>query len=405
MKKHVAIAITLVFASGIFQKASSTCGVDRAMIHINGIQTSRSNARDNMRALSSSYGPTYAGQTITYDYAYNNSNGSLWSSLAEVYFQKDVEADPDLAAAVAYGILTGDISKITISSLQASLKSDYQNLIAQNSTALAVATKTQTMVAKINTYLNAGADVVLVPHSQGCLYANSIFATIFSGSAGGNTRNGSVASSSRLKIVAVGDPASGIAGDPSNTSYVTAAEDGIINALRVQSFFNSWTLLPSNVNALSLGQDPVDGTGHSFIQTYLNPSYNAWPKIKNAIDSAMAGLQPVGKAMVSGIWDPQATGVEFHMLVNGLDVYSTYGTDQNLSQGAGWANYCMPLSPTTPTTYAPVVYNRGGVAQAVTVAGPLGVQNTTVSAQTGIFPGMFFGAVMLVQNGTVLPYI
>lgn len=404
MKRHIVAAFVVILACSFSQKASSTCGVDRAIIHINGIQTSDDEARANMRQLIRSYGSAYAGQALSYDYTYNNSNGSIWSALAEVYFQKDVEADPQLAAAVAHAILTGDTASITLPTLQANLKADYQNLIAQNSTALAVATKTQTMATKVNSYLNAGADVVLVPHSQGCLYANSIFATIFSGSAGGNTRNGSVASSSRLKIVAVGDPASGIAGDPANTSYVTAVEDGIINALRVTSFFNSWNVLPYNVTALPPGQDPADGTGHSFIQTYLNPSYSAWPKIKQAMDSAMAGLQPVGKAMVSGTWDSLATGVEFHMLVNGLDVYSAFGTDPNLSQGAGWANYCMPLSPTTPTTYAPVVYNRGGAAQAVMVAGPLGVQNTTVSAQSGIFPGMFFASVMLVQNGTVSPY-
>ena len=50
-----------------------------------------------------------------------------------------------------------------------------------------------------------------------------------------------------------------------------------------------------------------------------------------------------------------------------------------------------------------LVSNRGAVSQTVTISGPLGTQTPTVSA-AGWLPGVFFGTIMLVQNGTVAPY-
>ena len=379
--------LAIVLASN----SNSSCGLNRSIIHINGIQTSEDDARANMLKIRNTYGPTYAGQPITYDYAYNSNNGSLWSALAEVYFQKAVEADPELSKALAYGILSGDMSRITDPALKANLAAAYRELVAKNSTASAVVSKTQTIAAKVNSYLNAGTGVVLVPHSQGSLYANAVFTTI----------NGGTSSNPHLKIVAVGDPADSVAGEA--TSYVTASEDGIINALRLKSFFSGWNILPSNVNALSLGQEPPDGTGHSFIQTYLNAGLKAWPAIKQSIDTAMAKLQPYDSALITASWDPSYASIDFRMLVNGRDLSSS-GSDPNLSTGAGWANYCISsLTPSAATTYMPAVYNRGAVSQTVTISGPLGTQTPTVAAE-GLLPGVFFGTILLVQNGTVATY-
>jgi hypothetical protein len=390
----VALVVVAMVAAVVFSHTvAASCGINRVIIHINGIQTTRAEAIDNMKQLRARYGPTYAGQPITYDYAYNNKSG-FFASLAEVYFQKDVESDPTLSLAVAYAIL-GDTSKIVDPTLQAQIQETYVASVAGNSTAAAVVGKVQTISDKVNAYLSAGNAVVLVPHSQGCLYANSVFQKI----TGGTSPNG------QLKVAAVASPADSVSGDPKNSSYVTAKEDLVINVtLRAKGFFSGWTVLPWTVEALSNGQALPDGLGHSFIQLYLSNEFAAWPKIKQIIDTAMGALQPSGQALVSSIWDPTYSGMDFHMLVNGMDIIGLGGTDQNLSQGNGWANYCIPLNTASQTTYTPVVYNRGALSQAVTIYDPLGPQTATVAAESGLFPGMFFAEAMLVQNGAVSQY-
>lgn len=176
---------------------------------------------------------------------------------------------------------------------------------------------------------------MLVPHSQGALYANEVFQAITGGSAPADT----------LKVVAVATPADSVAGDPANSSYVTSSADLVIAAARLL-----WAVLPANVTL------PISGLGHSFIDAYLDPDIGAWPQIRPALDAAMGGFQPQGQLLVTANWDPRYSGIDFRMLVNGRDTTTGLNPVTGLSTGAGWATYCTALPEgSMTTTYVPIV--------------------------------------------------
>lgn len=87
--------------------ANASCGIKRVVRHINGIWTNDAAARRNIEALKSVYGSTFAGQDITLSYSYNDGNG-LW----DLYFQKDIEADPEKSRSLALALLSGNLSSI-----------------------------------------------------------------------------------------------------------------------------------------------------------------------------------------------------------------------------------------------------------------------------------------------------
>ena len=382
MKLRYFILLAVIVLSGSVAQLNASCGLSRAVVHINGVMTSEQDAWRNMQLLEQAYGDNYA---------YNTQKG-LWSSLAEVYFQKDVETDPAQSKALAYAIISGDFSYLANVSFGPQLQAAYVQLKAQASVASVVVSKSAAIASKIQTYLNGGYAVLLVPHSQGCLYANQVYQSLTFSQVNTN-----------LKIVAVASPANNVTGDTTNTFYVTAAEDGIINALRVKSFFSGWTVLPWNVNAFVAGQTAPDGIGHSFTQVYVNPVYNAWPLLQQKINTAMGSFQPTGQLSVTATWEPTYSGIDFHMLVNGLDT-QTNGPNPNsgISGGPGWATYCTAL-PTglITTTYVSMIYDRGSLAQTVAVGLPWGGVAQLISAQNGFIPGIYMAPIIGVKNGVV----
>ena len=380
----IAIAMSALSIVNWPSKSSSNCGINIELRHINGIWTGVDAVEKNLEALREQLGSSSGGNQLSYKASHNATNG-FW----DLYFQKEIEADAQKSRALALALVAGKTEGVDEGILQ-KINEEYQSDLLTNTTAENIVSTTEKIAAAVNASLAAGRNVVLVPHSQGCLFANSVYLAV----------NKNTAPSTRLKIVGVAETAASVAGD--NTSYVTAAEDTAIKFLRT---FAPGAVLPSNVEAgTNFWTDWF--TSHGLQQVYLNPEYAAWVKVKQTLTSAIDAMQPDGKVLVKGSWDANYDGIDFRMLVNGKNIVGLYGSDPNLVTYPGGATYCADLpSSNLPTTFLPLVYNRGSLAQMVTVSGPLGTQMPIISAQQGIMPGMFFAAAFMVQDNLLSPYL
>jgi hypothetical protein len=248
---------------------------------------------------------------------------------------------------MANALLTGDYSGIDPATATQIQNDYYQAMQAFTQTTSTVLAQ---MVSQVKSFLNSGP-VLLVPHSQGCLYANDIFTAI----------TGGTAASNNLKIVGVGDTAASVAGDPRSTgsnpgsaSYVTAKEDSAIAMLSA-----IFTVLPANVAS---GATLLNGNvlSHSFIDVYLNSDYQAWPAVKSLLDAAITSL-PLTYISFMATWDSTISRIEMQVIEAPATGYETLATllspgAGTIAAGNGWAMYCNP----TPAdgNYIAMFYNR-----------------------------------------------
>lgn len=364
----------------------SSCGTQTVEIrHINGIWTDEAGAIKNMEELLQRLGTTHGDATLVYAYSYNDSNGAL-----DLYYQKEVEDNAEKARELALTLLAGQTQGADQATIDR-ISADYQELLAESQIAGPVADTVIKIANEVSASIQNGTNVVLVPHSQGGLYANSVFGYVTAA----NINN------PKLKIAGVAETAAFVAGDQSNTSYVTAHEDKAISILRLTA---AGTVLPSNTPAgTSLWTDWF--TSHDFQNVYLNPEYTAWPKVRQTIANAINSLQPEGKIKVTASWDPLYPSLDFGMFVNGIDQFAMTGFDPALTLSPGSATYCVDwVFSALPTTYTPKLTNRGSLAQSAILTGPLGLQTLNVPAQTGFVPGFAIGTAFKLQNGIITPY-
>ena len=353
--------------------SGSSCGISRKIWTINGIWTSDIEASRNMLAIKKTYGLIYAGQPVDYAYAYNDGNG-----LFDLYFQKDIEADPVKSRKLALALLSIDFSELE-TTLADKIKADYVEALGNypdvNRIGVVVAKISNLIVPDIA----AGVKVVLCPHSQGAIYANEVFKVV-----AGDTP------STDLKIVAAGSAASYVMGDTAPyASYVTTTED---NAIALLTLKYPTTLKPT----VTAGTPVYWPFAHSFTDVYVNPGYKAWPQLKQKIDAAMGGLQPSDAVMVSAIWNPAITSIELQMLINGMK------TEKGISSGAGWATYCSDFTSSAEQRHTPMLYNRGALPATVTLLLPSSNETVNLSAASSIFPSVYMGTTITTKYWKIL---
>jgi len=126
-------------------------------------------------------------------------------------------------------------------------------------------------VQRYKTVLMEGGRVLVVGHSQGCLYANSAYAALASDS--DDLPMGS------FGIVAVGTPSSRVAG---GGPHITLTNDLVINTVR----WFYWGTLDGNVTNSS---DSSDWKNHSFVDAYLDGDRSG-PMIVNRALAKANGL-------------------------------------------------------------------------------------------------------------------
>lgn len=249
----------------------SVCGGYRVG-HINGVANSQIDANRNLDRLRETFGPMHRRSRITYFLAYNPTGG-LPSDLAEVLRQKQAEFP---------GAEVVQMLRFLLLRLSGSLPSDLINQLglywadwlsrngaSYNSYSDAALGQ---LVEAVRTHAVPDRRVLLVPHSQGNLYANRVVEIITSQA--GHAGSGETPEKS-IGVVSIATPAAYVAGQrQSHRLYLTSSNDLIINGLRsgAPPVTQPQVVLPPNIDIALSTADP---SGHGFRETYLGTDAGA----------------------------------------------------------------------------------------------------------------------------------
>ena len=213
-------------------------------------------------------------------------------------------------------------------------------------------------VQRYKTVLMEGGRVLVVGHSQGCLYANSAYTALAS--------DNDDLPMDAFGIVAVGTPSNRVAG---GGPYVTLTDDLVINTVR---WFYRGTLDGNVTN----GSDSSDWKNHSFVDAYLDGD-NSGPLIVNralARANSLAWPTPqlgMGPITVTLTWGDEPD-VDLHVFEpDGSHVYyaAPWGTSGYLDYDdvTSWGPehyYVVDCSLLTAGTYrVGVNYYRGSAPE------------------------------------------
>ncbi|ULH15512.1 hypothetical protein MF271_16605 [Deinococcus sp. KNUC1210] len=217
-----------------------------AIVFMNGIFTDEQRALGNVDALRALLGDA-AGD---YYLDYNPTDGL--QDLMEVFQQKQSEGG--FAAFVLGGLQsvgTADVATL-VPQAAAIVQAGVSSLAALKPGAPSVDARVSLLADRLAPMLQSGRRVLLVPHSQGNLYANAVYAEL--------QRRG--VSLSNLRVVGAAVPNLTLVG---GNSYVTSGSDNVINGLRLL-----FPVAPWNDTSLPLWQTRDPLLGHDFNTVYAN---------------------------------------------------------------------------------------------------------------------------------------
>ena len=229
---------------------SSQCG-RYEVFHINGIRTEITGATDNLRQLRDVYGNAHDGHLISYNLAYNQTRGlqDLLDTYDQVVLDFPGATFAAFIRAVVLGVITDPLTAEIVATIAARLATVYDP--ERPSPYL------DSDLLAIETAIRGGhawnGRMLIVPHSQGTLYANLVHDRLIAAGPQ-QVEAGSVG------IMAVAAPASNVRG--TGSTYVTSSNDRVISGVRF--VFNN--TLPATYTI-----PVIDSLGHNFIGVYLNP--------------------------------------------------------------------------------------------------------------------------------------
>lgn len=325
--------------------------------HINGITTTRDEALRNRDALSGAYGNAHEEHLIKYNVAYNRTAGAL-RDLIDVFNQKRGEypaiSVEVFAKALLFGVVQAPLTTPIVADIRKALAA---RVISSGETSYSDADLHEIVAAVRSVHRPAGR-VLLVPHSQGNLYANLAYDRLTSGSA-------PTVQTKSIAIVGVATPASSVRG---GGKYVTSTLDVVIGALR-----SALPVLPPNVTQPFTLDDAL---GHNFIKIYLRPNTPGRASIVANMEAALRNL----KSSVDA--DPFYGGP-----VDSFYYYSA-GTWKNAGPGPGWpgpANDDNGALWTTPFVGASV---PGEYRRSFSAGGPGGALSAAKSSLKACYSRM-----------------
>ncbi|MDK2125248.1 hypothetical protein [Parachitinimonas caeni] len=244
----------LAFASASVFAANG----ETAVVFVNGMNNTFDDAIASMQVLKQRVSARGAGKGYVYGNAYNATNG-FFSDLYQVFKQKGQEGEK-----VSGFWQMVDGGNVTPGWMSTALRDKYVATLSKE-----VTPELPEHLKFYRQHLSANRKLVLVPHSQGNLYAN-ISQNILIGE--------SAAQAPNVFAVGVASPA---ARTMPNSTYVTSSADAVIGALRIIK-----SVLPSNI---SQGFHPFkDFLGHSFTKIYMDSSMPAELAIVREIDRRSA---------------------------------------------------------------------------------------------------------------------
>jgi hypothetical protein len=293
------------------------------IFHINGIQTTETEANDNRAALATAFGNAHNEHLIAYRLAYNPTQGALLD-LVDVFAQK-LNEYPGATFAMLVRAFLGRVR----APLPGSLADELQRILIERIRGTGYVSLNDADLALVVDHLRrqrmSGAKTLLVPHSQGKLYANSAYALLT------QAANNPVPTKS-LAIVGVASPAAFVAG--ANGRYVTSRQDLVIFGLR--KLLGNASVLPGNVTQPLTLDDPL---GHNFQAIYLRPNTNARTKLMSDIAAVFDALrtdEPGYSSPAVGVelaWTPPIPA-QFHWCA--VPARLSWVEDPDFLEGDGW---------------------------------------------------------------------
>lgn len=281
MIKKIFIGLCLIFSM-----ASSFALQKIYIFHINGVNTNQQQARDNVTGLQNTINvqSNMIANNGKVDLLYN-SNGTggvcpLCTQLSDVFSQKKYEnitVDDYVMAYIKANKLNIKPGTREYTALKNSIKNKYfadpafmgnnfTDILNELHKKLTVGVNT----SYLTNYLAAGATnggkpyILLIPHSQGNLYANNLYKKL-------TTDEGY--NQSNLSIYGIASPAAKNLGDYisksyySNPGYITSNYDRVINSLRVLAVIPPQQDIAAAT--ITIPEILTEPTGHSLIGTYL----------------------------------------------------------------------------------------------------------------------------------------
>lgn len=279
MIKKLLISLCLLFS------ISSSFALQKIYIfHINGVNTTQAEANKNREALNTTLNAqsNMIANNGQVDLLYNKEDSTSYCSLCkqlnDVLSQKKYEnitLDDYVNAYITDKKLDIKPGTPEYTALKNSIRDKYfadpafmgnnfGDLLNQFNTKVSTTTY-------LNEYLKANASngskpfILLIPHSQGNLYANNLYKEL-------TEKQGY--SQQNLSIFGIASPAASNLGNYISTSaynnqgYVTSDNDGIIDSLRVLAAVQpQMTVAPANIH---ISGSTSDITGHGLIPTYLS---------------------------------------------------------------------------------------------------------------------------------------
>lgn len=363
----IAVCISVISAPAVSSAAISSCSAaNYSVIYINGIWTA--DAKPAALELQRALGATHNGQSVKVSIAYNKTHGKT-SDLADVFRQK-LNEYPGVAAELLIKALTSGIGSGLPEPLVEFIRSYNVGKIRDAGSVGYNDDDLRDIVGFIRGSITENQKILLVPHSQGNLYANSAYAALTSGA--------DAIPSGSIKIFGIASPASNMAG---NSDYITSTNDLVINGLRAAS---GLSVLPAN---FTVSITTADLSGHGMTEVYLNPNREGRAEIiarlKNALSSLLepGGQGGQGPITVTLTWGAQPD-VDLHVFEpDGTHVYyqNKQGTvgllDLDITTSFGPEHYFTSCDTLQPGTYKiGVNYFNGNSPEVatITITTPLG---------------------------------
>lgn len=249
----------------------SYCGAYRVG-HINGVRTTQIDANRSLDRLKETFGPQFRSSYIGYFLAYNPTGG-LPTDVAEVLAQKSVEF-PGATIVQMLRYLLINVSGTLPSQLVNDLATYWASWVNGNRSSYNTYEDgaLRGIVDLVRTQALPTNRVLLVPHSQGNLYANRVVEIVTTEIAPGWNR---AVSEKSIGILGVATPAAYVAGQRgSHKLYLTSSNDLIINGLRngVPPLIPPSAVLAPNITIDLSSSDP---SGHGFREIYLGTDSGA----------------------------------------------------------------------------------------------------------------------------------
>lgn len=265
-----------------FVSSQTSCSLPSAFVFINGITNSFKEASLSLISLNDRLSKSgILGDTTL---LYNPSEG-LFNDLTElktqVAFERSIrESEASVIVDMAALGYPTDLTATQMATIQTKLALAYANSVAKldysftyNNQIKTTASLVADFVSKISGML-ANSKVILIPHSQGNMFANESYLSI--------KAQLDPTLSSQLSVASIATPANFA---PSNL-YLTLIEDDVINKWPIIPLIGPGaTPLKPNISAAQAYYQPNSNFGHAFEFVYLNETLQG---IQNGVTNFMS---------------------------------------------------------------------------------------------------------------------